>query len=146
MRRSLISRELTYPTWRKPENHPVKICQLVRDMLVPAKMQRVLIQEKRIMFNFKTHRNQAYPTCHISTLVGNPQTNLVNHRELQPPQTVRISTSTRWYYLPIPDVLVSDRTNRRTKNGEKCWTCAPVGEGRSLGMDTGDLGGHAKHP
>jgi len=25
----------------------------------------------------------------------------------------------------------------RTKNGEKCWTCAPVGEGRSLGMDTG---------
>ena len=32
-------------------------------------------------------------------------------------------------------------TNRvpRTKNGEKCWTCAPVGEGRSLGMDTGHL-------
>lgn len=25
----------------------------------------------------------------------------------------------------------------RTKNGEKCWTCAPIGEGRSLGMDTG---------
>lgn len=60
-------------------------------MLVPAKMQKVLIQEKRIMFNFKTHRNQAYPMCHVSTLVGNPKTNLVNHWVFQPPQTVRIS-------------------------------------------------------
>ena len=25
----------------------------------------------------------------------------------------------------------------RTKNGEKCWTCAPVGEGRAMGMDSG---------
>ena len=28
----------------------------------------------------------------------------------------------------------------RTKSGEKCWTCAPVGEGRALGMDTGCCG------
>ena len=27
----------------------------------------------------------------------------------------------------------------RTKNGEKCWTCAPVGEGRAMGMDSGRL-------
>eukprot|EP00930_Biecheleria_cincta_P046360 TRINITY_DN31972_c0_g1_i1.p1 TRINITY_DN31972_c0_g1~~TRINITY_DN31972_c0_g1_i1.p1 ORF type:complete len:695 (+),score=124.23 TRINITY_DN31972_c0_g1_i1:88-2085(+) len=25
----------------------------------------------------------------------------------------------------------------RTKNGEKCWTCAPVGEGNAMGMDSG---------
>lgn len=56
-----------------------------------------------------------------------------------------------WWYPPLP--LVNHRTNPypsmllrslgRTKNGEKCWTCAPVGEGRSLGMDTGALLGWA---
>ena len=58
-------------------------------MLVPAKMQRVLIQEKRIMFNFKTHRNQAHPMCHISRLVGNPKPTWWIIRYFNPPKTVR---------------------------------------------------------
>lgn len=31
-------------------------------------------------------------------------------------------------------------TALRTKSGEKCWTCAPVGEGRAMGMDSGHGG------
>ena len=43
---------------------------------------------------------------------------------------------------PTPNSMLL-RSLGRTKNGEKCWTCAPLGEGRSLGMDTGALFGRA---